>query len=315
MNTDSRKIVRDVLGRIADEAPDPLDYSQLETVHATSLPSRRRFSGVVVAFGAFAAVLGIGAATLLITFAVFQRGLDPVAGLGDSDVSTGYSIKVGPVEVFIVEPEPIATQPDRFLGLVGPVPAFDTAHLGPDLSFEPGEPDFSQHEGEDILSAVYLGNDVNGDPYWIYGPGSRNFLRMIGQIVADFGCFCRLATSYETLFVGEAPDEVIGFPGGHLSGGSDNPAVLVVEWYGLPYDIAVVAFEIDGEPVGWQRIVGGTAAIRLELSDFEFEHSEDFEDPSDFVPPQSPTVIMIAYDAQGRERDRTDLFGGPSRSS
>ena len=314
MKTDSREIVRDVLGRMADEAPDPLDYNQLEMLPAASPPSRRRLSGAVVALGAFAAVLGIGAATLLITFAVFQQGRARVAEPGDSDVLTGYSINLGPVDVFITNPEPFSTQPDRFLGLVGPAPTFDTTDLGPDLSFEPGEPDFSQLEGEDILSAVYLGNDINGRPYWIYGPGSRNFFKMIGQIVADFGCFCRLATSYETLFVGEAPDEVMGFPGGHLSGGSDVPAVLVVEWYGLPYDIAVVAFEVVGEPIGWQRIVGGTAAIRLELSDFEFGHPEDSEDLSQFVPSQPPTVIMVAYDAEGRERDRWDLFGGPSSS-
>ncbi len=311
MKTDSKEIVRDVLGRMADEAPDPLDYSQLVTVQATSLPSRRRFSGALVALGAFAVVLGIGAATLLIMFAFFQQGGDPVAGLGDSDVSTGYSIKVGPVEVFIVDPEPIATQPDRFLGLVGPVPTFDTADLGPDLSFQSSDPDFSQLEGEDILSAVYLGNDIDGRPYWIYGPGSRNFLKMMGQIIADFACFCRLATSYDTLFAGQASDEVIGLPGGHLTGSSDAPAVLVAEWYGLPYDVAVVAFEVDGEQIGWQRIVGGTAAIRLELPEFEFDRPED---PSQFVAPQSPTVVMIAYDAQGRERDRADLFGGPSRS-
>ncbi len=257
-------------------------------------------------------VVVAGTVALLITFAALQQGRDPVAELGDSDVPSDYSVKIGPVEVLIAQPQPIATKPDQYLGLVGPEPSFDMSGLGPDLSFESGEPDFSQHEREDILRAVYLGNDINGRSYFIYQPGSRNLLKMISQILVDFGCFCRMGTSYGSLFVGEAPDEVIGLPSGGLNHSGDGPAVLVAEWYGLPYDVAVVAFEVDGQPVGWQRIVGGTVAMRLELPDFEFEF-EIPDEPSQFVPPDLPAVTMIAYDVQGRERDRFDLFRGPSR--
>ena len=106
-----------------------------------------------------------GVAALLLIYSVVQRGLGDVSDLGDTSV-----VRVGPVDVPISQPEPVAVGPDRFLGLVGPEPSFDTSDLGPDLSFQLGEPDFSQHEDEDILRAVYLGNDVNGHSYWIYGP-------------------------------------------------------------------------------------------------------------------------------------------------
>lgn len=53
MRTDEDQVIRDVLGRMAEDAPDPLDYEHLGVIRARPVPQRSRLKG---ALGAVAAV-------------------------------------------------------------------------------------------------------------------------------------------------------------------------------------------------------------------------------------------------------------------
>ena len=66
MRADSKEIVRDVLGRMGDEAPDPLDYSELESTHVVPPLIRRRPPGALVALAAFATVIAIFAVAAIV---------------------------------------------------------------------------------------------------------------------------------------------------------------------------------------------------------------------------------------------------------
>ena len=82
-----------------------------------------------------------------------------------------------------------------------------------------------------------------------------------------------------------------GFPGVSGSQANDEPPVIAAQWLGLSPDVSVVAYQFDGEFVGWQTPVGGVSAIQPD------------ESPGEYV--------LMAFDAQGRELDRFGPHAGP----
>lgn len=82
-----------------------------------------------------------------------------------------------------------------------------------------------------------------------------------------------------------------GFPGVSGSQRNDEPPVIVAQWLGLSPDVSVVAYQFDGEFVGWQTPVGGVSAIQPDESPGEY--------------------LLIAFDAQGRELFRFGPHDGP----
>jgi hypothetical protein len=164
--------------------------------------------------------------------------------------------------------------PDQFLGVPHPAPSFDTSGLGPDLTFRQDLDDLRVLDPAQARRAVYLGHDQDGDPYYIWYVGSPNLRQRIGQIFADFGSVGRFGSSYGALvpgdglfrFLDDTQEEripEIGLTSASLTSGSDQPTVAVMEWHALPTEVAVVVFHLNGDVLGWQTPVSGTAAIRV----------------------------------------------------
>lgn len=235
-----------------------------------------------------------GLLIVIVVVVAFSFPSGSVATDEDGTITLELAMLVVPV----ADAEPILEAPDQFLGVPHPRPRFDTVDFGPDLSFRQDIDDLEPLDPEKVLRAVYLGHNESGKPYHIWHVGSPDLRRLLGQIVADFGSFGRLGSSYGTLATGgglfnnprrELIDEV-GLTTGSLSYGSDTPATLVAEWHGLPTDVAVVVFYRDGEPLGWQNPVSGTAALQV-ISDEDAELF-DFD------------VEMVALTADGEEWNR-----------
>lgn len=182
-----------------------------------------------------------------------------------------YSVELAMLTVPIVDDEPLVESPNQYLGVPHPPPQFDTSDFGPDLSLNQDTSDLPSLDGDRVLRAVYLRDDVNGEPYYIWQSGSPDFRRMIGQIIADFGAVGRLGTSYGGLVVGSAPWEweraesiaENGMTDGSISSSSDGPTMFTLEWHALPEEVTAVVVYDNGEAVGWQRPVSGTAAFQF----------------------------------------------------
>lgn len=209
------------------------------------------------------------------------------------------------LSVPIAETDPLLEGPDQFLGVVHPHPGFDTNEIGPDLSFVQDTADLSALDPDEVLRAVYLGDDVNGDPYYIWHSGSPELRQLIGQIIADWGSLGRLETSYGSEVVGPALWErdrqayiaEHGLTIGSISSDSTSDVVtFTAEWHGLPGEVAAVVIYQGGEAIGWQRPVSGTAA-------FQFEYGSE-KDPLDLG------GEMVAITATGHEWERHELFPG-----
>lgn len=216
-----------------------------------------------------------------------------------------HSIQLAMLSVPIDETEPLVEGPDQFLGVVHPPPAFDTNEHGPDLTLVQDTANLSALDPDEVLRAVYLGHDVNGDPYHIWHSGSSEFRQLIGQIIADWGSVGRLETSYGTEEVGPAIWErdrqafiaEHGLTTGSISSGSESDgSTFTAEWHGLPPEVAAVVFYQQDEAIGWQRPVSGTAA-------FQFQYEPE-ENPIDLG------GEMVALTATGDEWERYELFPG-----
>lgn len=136
-------------------------------------------------------------------------------------------------------------------------PEFDTEDFGPDLTFRQETSHLPALDPDDVLRAVYLRHDVNGDPYYIWQSGSPDLRRMIGQIIADFGAVGRLETSYGSMVVGEALWENSleatiaedGLTTGSISS-SPEGTIFTVEWHALPDQVAAVVLYDQEQPLG-----------------------------------------------------------------
>lgn len=195
-----------------------------------------------------------------------------------SSVSTGeddaHMVDLALLSVQVADVQPITTDPDQFLGVPHSRPDFDTSALGPDLTFRQDPDDLRALNPAQARRAVYLGHDQAGDPYYIWYVGSPNLRQRIGQIFADFGSVGRFGSSYGALVTGDGllrffydtHGERISESGltyASLSSGSGQPTVAVMEWHALPAEVAAVVFNLNGDVLGWQSPVSGTAAIQV----------------------------------------------------
>lgn len=198
-----------------------------------------------------------------------------------SSVSTSedgtHQVEIAGLSVTVAATEPTTKAPDQFVGVPHPDPEFRTTELGPNLTFHPESSETATLDPDEVLRAVYLGQDVTGVAYYLWQSGSSDLRQIIGQIIADFGAVGRFETSYGTEMSGDAiwSDALetriaeMGLPTSSitsLSGPRGEQATLVVEWHALPRSVAAVAIYNDGKPLGWQRPVSGTVAFKFDVS-------------------------------------------------
>lgn len=245
-------------------------------------PPRRRALRPIAAFllGAFG-VLVMGAVALLIG-PYDPNALDPAE---THDVET---VEIADLAVPVVDSEPILDDPQVWLGLPGPNPQFDTSEFGPDLSFTPGQPGADDLEDR-IIDAVYVG-DLGDQPFYIYSQTAPSIFDWFSEVIFGNLSGQTIGTSLDCCTGGDM-DRDGGFPGVSGSQSNGDPPVIVAQWLGLPPDVSVVAYQFDGEFVGWQTPVGGVAAIQPE------------ESPGEYV--------LVTFDAHGRELDRFGPHAGP----
>ena len=218
--------------------------------------------------------LVIGAAVLVGLFAVVVAVVAVSMPSGSVATDNGtYSVELAMLTVPIADDEPRVVGPNQYLGLPHPRPQFDTSDLGPDLTFQQDPSRLSALDADRVLRAVYLGHDLHSEPFYIWQSGSPDLRRMIGQIIADFGAVGRLGTSYGGLVVGPAPWEAErsesiaenGMTDGSIRSSSGGPTTFTFEWHALPEEVAAVVVYDNGEAVGWQRPVSGTAAFQFNI--------------------------------------------------
>lgn len=213
-----------------------------------------------------------------------------------TDEDAEMTVRLAMLGVPVADGGPILEHPDQFVGVPHQEPRFDASDLGPELSFRQDPADLEPLDREEVLRAVYLGHDQAGEPYYLWHVASEDLRRLLGQILVDGGSFGRLGTSYDPLIVGDglfssSQEQTIGERGltnGFLTAGSNEPTTLVAEWHALPPQVAAVVFIHDGEPLGWQNPVSGTAALRIMPQD----RSHDYD------------VEMVALTPDGNEWNR-----------
>lgn len=226
-------------------------------------------------------VVSVGAVLLFGTITWFvSGGYDPNA-IDPATTHDVETVEIADLAVAVVDSEPVLTEPNVWLGLRGPAPAFDTSEFGPDLSFIEGEPS-ADHLDDRVVEAVYLG-DLDGQPFYIYSQDAPSIFDWFSEVIFGNPSGDILGTSLSCCS-GSDMDHEGGLPGLLISETSGEPRVIVAEWLGLSPDVSVVAFQFDGEFIGWQTPVGGTVTIQPEAAPGEY--------------------VFIAYDSQGRELHR-----------
>jgi len=196
------------------------------------------------------------------------------SGAVSTDESGTPIVDLALISVPVADARPIMTDPDQFLGARHARPNFNTNGLGPDLTFRQDPDDLSSLNSSQARRAVYLGHDQDGEPYYIWYEGSPDLRQRIGQIFADFGSVGRFGSSYGALMTGsgalgflqgsrEDGVQEFGLTYASLSSGTHQPTVALLEWHALSSEVAAVVFHVDGDLVGWQVPVSGTAAIQV----------------------------------------------------
>lgn len=244
-------------------------------------PRQRRWRPVWAFVAGALGVLVLGASALLI------GPYDPNA-IDPADTHDVETVDIADLAVPVTDAEPTLEDPNVWLGLRGPSPQFDTSDLGPDLSFTSGEP-AEDDLGDRVIDAVYLG-DLDGEPFYIYSQKAPSVFDWFSEIITGNFSGQTIGTSLDCCTGGDM-DRDGGFPGITASQTLDEPPVIVAFWLGLSPEVSVVAYEFDGEFVGWQNPVGGVTTIQPTASPAEY--------------------LMVAFDANGRELDRVGPHPGP----
>lgn len=261
--------------RITPREPSPVR-------HRVPPPSSRRLRHPIAAFLAGAlAVLILGAVALL-AGPFDPNAIDPAT---THDVET---VEIADLAVTVVDTEPARENPSVWIGRPGPSPQFDTSRLGPDLSFARGEPG-PEDLDDQVTRAVYIG-ELDDEPFYIYAQRAPSIFDWFSEVI--FGNFSGqvMGTSLSCCTGGDM-DREGGFAGVSGSQTGNEQPVIIAEWLGLSPDVSVVAYQFDGEFVGWQIPVGGVSSIHPAVIPGEY--------------------VLIAYDANGREVDRSGPYSGP----
>ena len=282
--------IRSTLGAAASDIP----YIPATSPDEIARRGRRRRARRRTGWGLASGVVVLGVLAVTIPFDPNSRS--PVVG---QDVAT---VEIADLSVAVTDPEPVLRDPDIWLGLPGPTALFDTSDFGPDLSFTPGQPRPRHIEADRrITRAVYLG-DLDGEPFYIYSGPAPSIWDRIFEVV--FGNFSGdvLGTSLNCCMGGDMDhgEWVPGISGSFSSeGGVVTSELITIEWLGLTTDVSVVAYQMDGEFIGWQTPVGGVSSLRLDRWPEEY--------------------LGIAFDATGRELERFGMqlepLGNPSITS
>lgn len=193
------------------------------------------------------------------------------------------SVEVADLAIPVADNEPALTNPDVWIGRTGPLPRFDTTRFGPDLSFEAGEPEAGDLS-ERVKKAVYLG-ELDEKPFYVYSQSAPSIWDRVFEMVDGNLSGEIIGTSLNCCTGGDM-DDAGGLPGYGSRFATGEPGLIWVEWLGLTPDVSVVAYQIDGEFIGWQTPVGGTVSLQLD------------QDPDEFV--------MVAFSADGEELSRFD---------
>jgi hypothetical protein len=250
----------------------------------------------------------IGGVVLILIVMALSIPDNPLQSEGDS-----HTLTLGPITVPVASPEPAAEDPNQYLGVPHTDPTFDTSSLGTDFNLTAGTPNFAAIEDElvvrpdRIVRAVYLGDDYEGTPLYIYSEGSTNIGNLIAQFFLDEGTLFRFGTTYNCCIAGPVGVGVVGEPVLSISNPHEEglDATIIAEWHDLPEEISVVALEIDSRPVGWQTPVSGTAALRITVPDDALSWETTVTDTGREVQDLTSTITLIAYNAQGEERARS----------
>lgn len=204
------------------------------------------------------------------------------AGGTDADPQTGGVVVISELRM-PVEGELIVYAVDDvtvWQASAAPEVRFDTSGLGPDLSFTVGRP--SQESLAGVRGdVVYLG-EFGGVPMILYGAEAptRNPWDYIYEFVMGHGDRRLLDASFPCCASTE------GDPG--IWRGWPWTEQAIAQWLGTPPSTSVVAFEVDGQPVGFQRPVGGIVSLPVSA-------------------PLPYMVSFIAYDSAGTVLTSRDL--------
>ncbi len=227
-----------------------------------------------------------------------------------------HTLALGPITVQVDSTEPAAEDPDQFVGVRHQGPDFDTAPLGEDLNLVPDSPDFAALESEQvvrpdrIVRAVYLGDDTQGVPVYVYSEGSTHIGNLIAQLFLDEGTLFRFGFTYACCLPGPVPENSFGLASGIdvTTSVETDESVLVTGWHALPAEVSVVAILVDGVWRGWLTPTSGTAAFRLSLPDKAFQWETEVVE-TDTGPLEIRTLIstieLVAFDSEGKEIART----------
>lgn len=227
-------------------------------------------------------VLGIGGLVALLVVGLVLVELATSFGAVSTNDDGTPMVDLAAISVPVADAQPLRTDPDQFLGLPHPSPDFNTNGLGPDLTFRQDPDDLSSLDPAQARRAVYLGHDQGGEPYYIWYEGSPDLRQRIGQIFADFGSVGRFGSSYGALTTGsgllgllhgsrEDRIQEFGLTYASLSSGTNRPTVALMEWHALPSEVAAVVFHVNGDLVGWQVPVSGSAAIQVVADNTGFD--------------------------------------------
>ena len=181
-----------------------------------------------------------------------------------ADPETGGVVVLNRLRIPVDRELPGYELPDATVWEASPAPQaeFDTSSLGPDWSFSPGQPPLAAFAGLEG-DVVYLG-DQNGKPMILHATAAveRNPWDHIYALFTGHGDRRILDATFPCCAFGNDQDETV------------SPQVLwprpvggpIVQWLGAPLSTSVVAIEVDGEPVGFQRPAGGIVTMELSAS-------------------------------------------------
>ena len=226
----------------------------------------------VVAIGAVGVVSVVGALGLA-TRSIF-------AGSTNADADTGGIVEIAMLEIPVLGtiPEVSGDAHTVWQGQPAPDPRFDTAVLGPDLSFEQRTPTGSVVE-DMSGNLVYLG-DAEEDAMILFAAEAptRNPWDYVYKYFTGHGDRRLLSATFDCCAM-SFDDKGKVYPQVHLLD-LESGDVAIAQWLAVPPDTSVVALLVDDEAVGFQRPIGRVASFVLERQ-----------------PPYETT--MIAYDAAG----------------
>lgn len=185
------------------------------------------------------------------------------------DPDTGGIVQIGPLQSVPVDGvvrdalgEPLAI----WQGTEAPEPQFDTASLGPDLSWS--QEGMAADDGySDKGYVVYLGHS-DGEPMlmWADERAARNPWDHLYRWFTGHTGRDHLTATFDCCYYSLSED-----PGGartlDVQIGSALPpnGTFTFQWLEVPVGTSIVAFSIDGEPLAYQRPVGRVASVTVDL--------------------------------------------------